>query len=52
MSGSKRKSGGDIPGITTLFNVLRHNFKNVLFLCLVIYYLLTSIINLLQCSAI
>ena len=39
MSGSKCKSGGDIPGITTLFNVLCHNFKNALFLCLVMYYL-------------
>ena len=39
MSGSKCKSDGDIPGITTLFIVLYHSFKNVLFLCLVMYYL-------------
>ena len=39
MSGSKCKSDGGIPGITTLFIVLYHSFKNVLFLCLVMYYL-------------
>ena len=55
MSGSKRKSSGDVAGTTVLFKVLYCKIKNVFFIlsvCFLCIIFVKIIINLLQYSTI